>query len=295
LFDWLLFFMTIPRSWTAVSLQHSQSQTLTVARPSALDVRFKAGAFFALAAWVIIFYSLHHSIRHYRQRTNTLIEPAVDANNSLTKSFLGISVSAITVGYLIAGTWVWSISPLNAQVSNGWLFGLGYAPALLTIIIYNIFGHINTNDDKALSIQHQHRERAIDQELGIDRSIQKPSWWSKMSGDHHGDLSPEERLRHLTSDIGGGPATSRKVEEALEMKSLRNELVANEEREGRHEGKKNERKPPYFVRGSTMLQPEKPVSGAKRKERVTERSDDSETSAGLLQAKPQVIRSMLDV
>jgi hypothetical protein len=295
LFNWLLFFMAIPRSWTDIEKQHSPSQVLAVARPAALDVRFKAGGFFVLAAWVVICYSLHHSIKHYRQRTKALIEPNVNSNNSLTKPILGLSVSAVTVGYDIAGTWIWSISPLNAQISNGWLFGLGYAPVLLILIIYNIFGHIHSNDDKALSMQRQHRERAIDQELGIDRSIKRPSWWSKMSGDHHRDLSPEERLRHLTSEIGGGPATSRKVGEALEMKALRNELIANEEIERGREGKKPEREPTYFVRGSTMLQPATPASGAKRKGGVLDSTDSSEASSRSLQAKPQVIRSMLDV
>jgi Protein of unknown function (DUF2434) len=287
--------MTIPRSWAAIEKQHSPSETLTIARPSALDARFKAGAFFALAAWLIICYSLHHSIRHYRQRTKTLTERAVHANNSPTNSFLGISISAVSVGYSIAGTWVWSISPLNAKVSNGWLFGLGYAPALLIIVIYNIFGHFNMNDDKALVIQRQYRERAIEQELGIDRSTRKPSWWSKMSGDHHGDLAPEERLRHLTSEIGGGPATSRRIGETLEMVSLRNELVANDEYERRQEGTKSDSKPAYFVRGSTMLEPEATVAVAKRKDTDTEASDDSTTSAWSVQAKPQVVRSMLDV
>jgi hypothetical protein len=288
MFDGLLFFMTVPRSWTAIEKQRSPSQTLTIARPSALDARFKAGAFFALAAWSLICYSLHHSIRHYLRRTKTLIEAAVDINNSLAKPLLGISISAVTVGYLIAGSWVWSISPLNAQVSNGWLFGLGYAPALLIIIIHNVFGEINTNDDKALSIQRQHRGRNIDRELGLDRVVQKPSWWSKMSGDHHTDITAEERLRQLTSEIGGGPATTKKVKEALEMKLLRNELNAKERRKTDHEGKAEETKPEYFVRGSTMLESESSFVSPKV-------SNTYETSTPLPQAKTQVIRSMLDV
>jgi len=288
MFDGLLFFMTVPRSWTAIEKQRSPSQTLTIARPSALDARFKAGAFFALAAWSLICYSLHHSIKHYLRRTKSLIEAAVDINNSLAKPFLGISISAVTVGYLIAGSWVWSISPLNAQVSNGWLFGLGYAPALLIIIIHNVFGEITTNDDKALSIQRQHRGRNIDRELGLDRVVQKPSWWSKMSGDHHTDITAEERLRQLTSEIGGGPATTKKVKEAFEMKLLRNELNAKERRKTDHEGKAEETKPEYFVRGSTMLEAESSFVSPKV-------SNTYETSTPLPQAKTQVIRSMLDV
>jgi hypothetical protein len=287
--------MTIPRSWTAIEEQHSPSQTLAVARPAASDVRFKAGGFLALAAWVVIGYSLHHSLKHYRQRAKTLIDPAVNTNNSLRNPILGLCVSAVSVGYVIAGTWVWSVSPLNAEVSNGWLFGLGYAPALLILIICNIIGHIHTNDDKALSMQRHHRERTINQELGIGRSIKKPTWWSKMSGDHHRILSPEERLRRLTYDIGGGPATYKKVEEALELRALRNELTANEGIGRSHEGKNTGRKPAYFVRGSTMLQPETPASGAMRKGSVPDRTDGYKASARSVQAKPQVIRSLLNV
>jgi hypothetical protein len=288
MFDGLLFFMTIPRTWTAIEKQRSPSQTLTIARASALDARFKAGAFFALAAWSLICYSLHHSIRHYLRRTRTLIDAAVNINNNLAKPLLGISISAITVGYLIVGTWKWSISPLNAQVSHGGLFGLGYGPALLIIIIHNVFGEITTNDDKALSIQRQYRGQNIDRELGLDRVVQKPSWWSKMSGDHHTDLTAVERLRQLTSEIGGGPATTRKVKEALEMKLLSNELNAKERPKSDHEDTRGGTKPTYFVRGSTMLEPESSSVGPKV-------SNTYETSTPSLRAKKQVIRSMLDV
>ena len=294
LFDWLLFFMTIPRSWTAIEKQHSPSQTLAIARSSALDARFKAGAFFAFAAWSVTFYSLQHSIIHYRYRTSVLIEPAVSLNNSLVKPLFGISISALSVGYLVAGTWLWPVSPLNANVSNAWLFGLGYAPALLIIIIYNIFGHIDANDDKALSMQRQRREQDTDRELGIDRRVQKPSWWLKMSGDHHSDPSPEERLRHLTSEVGGGPATTRKVEDALEMKLLRDEMIADERRKRNHEGTAGEGKPAYFVRGSTMLESDS-IPGPKKDTSATESSDGSDSSVRSLRAQPQVIRSMLDI
>jgi hypothetical protein len=218
-----------------------------------------------------------------------LVEPAVNANNSLTGSYLAVFISAVTVGYLTAATWVWSISPLNAQVSNVWLFGAGYAPVLLIIIVYGILGHFQTNDDKALVMQRQHRERTSAIALGVTHSAQKPSWWSKMSGSRHSDLT---RFHHHTSDIGGGPATMRKIDEALEMKALRNELLDDEAGGRILDGKG---KPAYFVRGSTMLRPDTPPSGAKRRGSLTESSDGSEPSTRLLQAKPQVVRSMLDV
>jgi hypothetical protein len=84
----------------------------------------------------------------------------------------------------------------------------------------------------------------------------------------------------------------KKIDEALEMKALRNELL-DDDAGGRNLDGKG--KPAYFVHGSSMLRPDTPLSGAKRRGSVTESSDGSETSARLLQAKPQVVRSMLDV
>src|SRR5271163_287763 len=60
--DWLVFFMTIPRSWTPIEMQSSDAQTDSVARPATTDARFKIGALFALLAWAIICCSLAHSI-----------------------------------------------------------------------------------------------------------------------------------------------------------------------------------------------------------------------------------------
>lgn len=290
-FDWLLFFMTIPRSWTAIEKQHSPSQSETVARPSALDARFKAGALCSFAAWTVICYSLNHSRVHYRPKIYMLIEHPFDVNNSLTKTHLGILITAITVGYTIASAWIWSVSPLNAHASNGWIFGLGYGPAILLIVVYNIFGSVHSNDDQAMMAQRQYRERNIDRELGIDRTTMKPSWWSKMRGDSHGGLSAEERLRQLTSEVGGGPATSRNIDVALEMKYLRTESDNEDGQSNSNGAKPAEGPPPYFIRGSTMLEPDpSPISAGRS-------AQDSQNSspARSLQAKPQVVRSMLDL
>ncbi len=291
MFDWLLFFMTIPRSWTAIEKQHSPSQIGTVARPLALDARFKAGALFAFAAWAVMCYSLRHSISHYKSKVHMLIDPSVSFNNSLTKPFLGILITAVTAGYAIAGTWIWSISPLNAHVSNGWLFGLGYGPALLIIIVYNSFGFIHNNDDQAMMAERQHRERSTDRELGIDRGSMKPSWWSKMHGDSHVGESAEDRLRHLTSEVAGGPTKRRGFDDAVEMKLLRKELGSEAERPDNNQVTPTERTVPYFVRGSTMLGPDPPARG-----RGSNAPNGENTSpARSLQAKSQVVRSMLDV
>lgn len=60
--------------------------------------------------------------------------------------------------------------------------------------------------------QRAQRERRLDGELGI---VKKPSWWRKLAGDRY--LSNDARLRALTTEVGGGRSTGRKIEEAIEL------------------------------------------------------------------------------
>jgi hypothetical protein len=141
-----------------------------------------------------------------------------------TKLALVILLALVRVGYTIAAAFVWNISPLKYNVQAGWLYGLGYAPVLLIIIVLNIWGYIDPNEDRALIAQRAERTATIDAELGIDRASQKPSWWSKLHGDSH--LDAEQRLRRLVmaapspNAIGGGRATHTKLERAIEMGNM---------------------------------------------------------------------------
>ncbi|KAI9816604.1 MAG: hypothetical protein M1827_001737 [Pycnora praestabilis] len=216
LFAWLDFFMTIPRSWTAIEQQHSRQQQDTKAALSGTDGRFKAGSVMAFIAWCIICYALQHSIHHYKPRNRGLW-------NSLNgfcrycpmKLFLIIWIAFIRVAYGIASAFDFSISPLKYNASAGWVYGLGYGPVFLIVLILEIYGYIDQNEDLELITQRRERGRAVDAELGINK---KPSWWSKLHGDAH--LDTEQRLKNLTTEIGGGRATQRNIERGIELGNM---------------------------------------------------------------------------
>lgn len=297
LFNWLLFFMTIPHPWTAVEMQRSSSQAETVARPMALDGRFKAGALFAFAAWVVTCFSLSHSMRHYHYPAQALLRSHQMSDNSLVALCLSIVVAAFAVGYAVAGTWVWSISPLNATVSPGFLFGIGYGSPLLIVLLYNIHGSITGNDDQTLLMQRDHSQHESNHELGLDRVRQKPSWWSKMYGDGHGNTSADERLRYFASEVGGGPATARRIGEALEMRAMRaggergEALLADDEvaKTGIGRPIATKHAPEDWTSASQAVTTSKPGSTS------SDRSDVSDNSERSHQTKAQVVRSMLDI
>ncbi|KAF2400090.1 hypothetical protein EJ06DRAFT_46318 [Trichodelitschia bisporula] len=198
-FNWLNFFMVIPRSWTAIQKQRSPEQTAAIAEPAATDARFKVGAIFATIAWGIIVYSLQLSMHYYRPHQRGLWSSFDNfLKHCPTKLFLGIMVSGIRVAYALASAWVWDINLLNMEVAPGWPYGLGYAPVLLIFIIFNIFGFIDDNEDRIIIKQRRERGRTFDAELGIKY---KPNWWSKMNGNYKHAMTPDERLRAMVEEV----------------------------------------------------------------------------------------------
>ncbi|KAF2086325.1 hypothetical protein K490DRAFT_44412 [Saccharata proteae CBS 121410] len=226
LFAWLNFFMTIPRSWTKIEYQRSPWQSDTYAAPSATDVRFKAGSILAVLAWVVTIVSLHHSLHHYRPRPT---QPTLSArltsfcHHCPTKLFLALIILGIRLAYAIASAWLFSISILNADVDPVWPYALGYGPTLLLLILFNVFGYVDENEDRILLSQRRDRGRDADMSLGY---VKKPSWWSKAHGDSH--LDPDQRLRALASEnIGGGTPTARNVVANLELGNMRTDHGGN--------------------------------------------------------------------
>src|ERR1700743_833679 len=118
--------MTIPRTWTHIKLQRSASQQEGLARPAATDPRFKAAAFFAVCAWLLICYSVRHSIHHYKPR-----------NHGLWKSFNGffhyvptrfiilITLVAAHISYAILSAFDFNVSPLKYDSNPGGVYGIG--------------------------------------------------------------------------------------------------------------------------------------------------------------------------
>lgn len=304
LFAFLNFFMTIPRSWNPVQLQRSLSQQDQISKPAATDGRFKAGSILAFIAWCLICYDLRHNIHYYKPQSRG---PWRSFSNFLhfapTKFLLTIPLALVRVGYSVASAFEWDISPLKSNVRVGWMYGLGYAPAALIIIIFNIYGYLDPNEDKALIAQRAERGRAVDAELGINRNIQKPSWWSKLHGDLHldnanaeerlkamtreiGGTRQEQRLKAMTREIGGGVATQRNLERYIEMGHMptRRDEFGNPFSDDKEVKKKEGKKEKTEVT-STNLPAAAPSSNASQR-------TGSTFSAS---RPPQVVRSMLDI
>jgi hypothetical protein len=55
----------------------------------------------------------------------------------------------------------------------------------------------------------------VDTELGI---VKKPAWWSRVRGDYY--LTDEQRLRNLTTEIGGGAPTARHLAQSVELGNM---------------------------------------------------------------------------
>lgn len=211
LFAWLTFFMTIPRSWNAIQLQRSPDQTLARAKPSATDARFKAGSVLAVVCVFLIIYSLQHSIYQYKPRSKTSWVRHIPL-----KFVLVLPLVAVRVAYGVASAFEWTISPLKLHVNNGWLYGLGYAPIILVLFIFNIWGGIDENEDRALITQRTARGRLADEELGLQNK--KPAWWRHLRSGYTGN-DPESRLKALTTEISGpgaAPGTANTYQRGLD-------------------------------------------------------------------------------
>lgn len=170
------FVLTIPRSWSPIELQRSAEQQELNARPAATDVRFRAAGFMALAGMLVICYSLEHSIYRYKARPASLAGQLLFYLNEAPSQFLVvIAVLGVKIGYAIASAFDWSVSPLRYDVESGWLYGLGYTPALLVILVMNVCGLCELNEDQALIAQRGDIEAARASQFGIGQK--KPHWW----------------------------------------------------------------------------------------------------------------------
>jgi len=188
------------------------------------------------------------------------------------------------VAYAIAAAWEWNISIFKYDVNPGWPFGLGFGTTLIIIIILEIAGFMEENEDKVILSQRRDRGRDVDRELGL---VKKPNWWSKSHGDIH--LNDEERLKALTTEIGGGRPTARNITANVELTNMN---LRNRSRD----------RPASDPFRDESLSVDS-TSGNRLTVARTE-SDNASTMTGLSRntdrtlaenAQPQVIRSMLDV
>lgn len=293
LFDWLVFFMTIPRPWSAIQMQRSSLQAESVARPVATDARFKAGAVLASCALVVTCYCVQHGVYYYKhvsQQQSGILLRIVKL--SPPKLALSISIVAVRIGYAIASAWDWSISPYRMGVSIAWLYGLGYGPALLLLIVLNVYGFIEKNDDRVLISQRARRNEAADRELGITRASRKPSWWSKSH--RKAGASAEEILREMTFESSNA-STAKEPTDLDDDHS--GQWWWQRSKDAEEEGMPN---PEFgssasstYANGSSMLDSSSATTALRPKRESS--ATGSENSTRTWQSRPQVVRSMLDV
>jgi len=196
-FAWINFFMTIPRAWTPLQKQNTPYQKEFIARPAGTDARTKAGSIIAACAWITIVVSLSHSMKHYKPRERGFFNKINGfCRDCPTKTFLNLILLGIRVGYGIASAWIWDITIFQDDVMVGWPFGLGYSPILLILVVNEIAGFMEENEDVILLRQRVARGHIYDRELNI---VKKPNWWSRV-GDRF--ASDDERLRNMTAEMG---------------------------------------------------------------------------------------------
>lgn len=148
------FFLAVPRSWRPLQFQNSPDQLDFMAKPTATDTRFKASSLLAIAATLVICYRLELCIHRSVDRPAGHLNSAMYYFNALPSQFvIAILLLSSKVGYAVASVFDWTISPLRYQVHPGWLFGLGYTPALLVIILFNVCGWCDVNEDKFIAVE----------------------------------------------------------------------------------------------------------------------------------------------
>ncbi|OAL31051.1 hypothetical protein AYO20_08472 [Fonsecaea nubica] len=169
-FDCAVFFTLVPRSWSFAQKQRSPTQTQGLARPVALDARFKSASVLATVCLGLIVFRLGYGSRAYRAKIPTTL-------------LLTIICLGLRVAYVLAGSWVWELSPFRRDLSVGLLYGLGYAPALLILVLLNIHGYMNENEDKVLIALRASRGEELGDGLALaaqshqPHSRKPPAWW----------------------------------------------------------------------------------------------------------------------
>ncbi|RAH81408.1 hypothetical protein BO86DRAFT_410235 [Aspergillus japonicus CBS 114.51] len=172
------FFLTVPRSWGPIEMQRSLEQEMADAKPAATDIRWRIASFLAMGGVLVICYSLEHSLYRYRIRpTSTWGQLMFYLNAAPSQFLVALVLLGFKVGYAIASAYDWTVSPLRYGVSGGWIYGLGYTPPLLLIVLFNICGHCELNDDQAIIARRGDLDNALADDMGVGQ--RKPSWWTK--------------------------------------------------------------------------------------------------------------------
>lgn len=152
LWAFLTFFLSNLRSWTPISKQSINDAT---------DARFQASSVFALVAWIVIVASALVTNHYYRVRVPWKISASI-----------GLLLVRIAYGLACAFDG-WEYSPLRITTSPGYIYGLGYLPILLVLLVMVIGSWRELNEDRALIALRRDRELKADMAM---RSLQRDSY-----------------------------------------------------------------------------------------------------------------------
>lgn len=216
-FFWLNFLLVIPRSWGSFEKQRDSDQSNHIAAPAATDIRFKLAAFFLCGGWLTTIYSLQHSIYHYiSYKQGFLNRFTALIRHTPLKFVLVLFLSLMMIGYIAAISFYFPISPLNIHPKLEFIYPLGWGPIALILLVYEIAGYLNPNEDRDLLRKRRARDVAADEEIGYTR---KPRWWSRLYGDNK-MASMHERVAANVTEVGGGAPTTRGLEKGVEMENI---------------------------------------------------------------------------
>lgn len=203
-----------------------------------------------------------------------------------TKLFLTIIIVGIKTAYGIVAAWKWDLSIFKYDVEPGWPYGLGYAPVMLIIIIFNVAGYFELNEDQKILAQRRARGHVQDRDLGLTK---KPHWWSWGRTEFH--MTPEQRLRALATEVNPGRRAQRAEDTSLELGNM-----------GGLRDRSRSRPPEDPFRDDlTPTETNTPLGARLEIERRESDNGSVMTNATgltgqtLTSAQPQRIRSMLDV
>lgn len=162
--------MVVPRSWTNIERQRSAAQTAAIAEPAATDLRFRFAPVFLLVGWLTILRSLEHSIKLYR----------IPGQENRVWGYIGympprfrltMPLSLIIVGYEVACSYNFLISPLNVHANLGTMYGLGWGVPLLIMLVQLISGYLDPNEDKELQLQRRLRSTQANHAIGVTNKL----------------------------------------------------------------------------------------------------------------------------
>jgi hypothetical protein len=292
---WKNISMAVPRSWTNIERQRSSDQSATFARPTATDTRFKVAAMFLFIGWFTTVYSLRHSIKHYKPHNLRPFKLTLEFATYAPKKFLlSIPLAFVLVFYEAACSYDFSISPLNINANLGMMYGIGWGVPALILLVYEISGYFDPNEDQELIRQRRIRGEEVDRQQGI---VRKPLWWRRLHGGNQ-QLSVQDQIARDFREIGRSMAQN--LENSFEME----DMSALE----RDEGRRNRREPDVSCSAASLRFPvsnqfeDAPRGSSPGDSRLGDARGPlrhargvSTTTGASVDGPSQQIRSMLDV